>query len=158
MTSSVFGQEQWLDDYALFRALKDKYRGAYYLEWPAELVQRSPNALAEARRELAEQIDQVCFAQFLLLRQGGSTQRPCPLQRHRLDWRSPFLRFPGFQRCLGESGVVPARRAAPPALRGRSASRLFQRPGTVVGQSRLQLGCSARDRLSVVYRPSVRVA
>jgi 4-alpha-glucanotransferase len=63
-------QAHWLDDYALFRALKAKYRGAYYLEWPAELVQRSPSALAEARRELASQIDQVRFAQFLLFHQA----------------------------------------------------------------------------------------
>src|ERR1700728_1120650 len=31
-------QAHWLEDYALFRALKEKYLGAYYLEWPAELV------------------------------------------------------------------------------------------------------------------------
>jgi 4-alpha-glucanotransferase len=62
-------QAHWLEDYALFRALKAKYRGAYYLEWPAELVQRNPSALAEARQELASQIDQVRFAQFLLFRQ-----------------------------------------------------------------------------------------
>src|SRR5580704_12086816 len=62
-------QAHWLEDYALFRALKEKYRGAYYLEWPAELVQRRASALAEARRELAGQIDQVRFAQFLLFRQ-----------------------------------------------------------------------------------------
>jgi 4-alpha-glucanotransferase len=62
-------QAHWLEDYALFRALKEKYRGAYYLEWPAELVQRSPSALAEARRELTTQIDQVRFVQFLLFRQ-----------------------------------------------------------------------------------------
>ena len=60
----------WLEDYALFRALKAKYQGAYYLQWPTELVQRDPNALAEARRELATQIDQVRFAQFLVFRQG----------------------------------------------------------------------------------------
>ena len=63
-------QANWLEDYALFRALKTKYHGAYYLEWPAELVQRSPSALAEARRELASQIDQVRIAQFLLFRQA----------------------------------------------------------------------------------------
>jgi 4-alpha-glucanotransferase len=62
-------QAHWLEDYALFRALKEKYRGAYYLEWPAELVQRSPSALVEARRELASQMDQARFAQFLLFRQ-----------------------------------------------------------------------------------------
>ena len=34
-------QAHWLEDYALFRALKAKYDGAYYLEWPAELVRRA---------------------------------------------------------------------------------------------------------------------
>ena len=63
-------QASWLEDYALFRALKSRYNGSYYLEWPRELVQRKPGALAGARRELAHQIDQVRFAQFLLLRQA----------------------------------------------------------------------------------------
>jgi 4-alpha-glucanotransferase len=60
----------WLEDYALFAALKAKYHGAYYLQWPPELVQRRPDTLVEARRELAAQIDQVRFAQFLVFRQG----------------------------------------------------------------------------------------
>jgi 4-alpha-glucanotransferase len=63
-------QAHWLEDYALFRALKVKYHGSYYLEWPNELVQRRPDALSQARRELADPIDQFRFAQFLLLRQG----------------------------------------------------------------------------------------
>ena len=63
-------QVHWLEDYALFRVLKAKFHGAYYLEWPAELVQREPAALDQVRRELADQIGQVCFAQFLLFRQG----------------------------------------------------------------------------------------
>jgi 4-alpha-glucanotransferase len=63
-------QASWLEDYALFRALKAKYHDAYYLEWPVELVQRNPDKLAEARRELADQVDQVRFAQFLLFRQA----------------------------------------------------------------------------------------
>jgi 4-alpha-glucanotransferase len=62
-------QAHWLEDYALFRALKEKYHQAYYLEWPTELVQRQPSALVEARQELATQIDQIRFTQFLLFRQ-----------------------------------------------------------------------------------------
>jgi 4-alpha-glucanotransferase len=68
-------QEHWLEDYALFRALKAKYRGAYYLDWPSEVVQRSPEALAQARRELAGQIGQACFAQFLLFRQADQLKK-----------------------------------------------------------------------------------
>ncbi len=63
-------QAHWLDDYALFRALKARHGGVSYLEWPAALVCREPMALAEARRNLGELIGQVRFAQFLLFRQG----------------------------------------------------------------------------------------
>ena len=38
----------WLEDYALFRALKVRHHDAYYLEWPSELVGRVPAALARA--------------------------------------------------------------------------------------------------------------
>jgi len=68
-------QEHWLEDYALFRALKAKYHGSYYLEWPADLAQRNPRALGEVRRELANQVDEARFAQFLLFRQGDQLKR-----------------------------------------------------------------------------------
>jgi 4-alpha-glucanotransferase len=63
-------QAHWLEDYALFGALKVKFDDAYYLEWPQELVRREPAALDRARLELANQIGQVSFGQFLLFRQG----------------------------------------------------------------------------------------
>jgi len=40
-------QAHWLNDYALFRAVKVKFQGAYYVEWPKELVEREPEALHE---------------------------------------------------------------------------------------------------------------
>jgi 4-alpha-glucanotransferase len=63
-------QAHWLDDYALFSALKSRFGGAYYLEWPAELVQREPAALGSARNELADQVELASFAQFVLFRQA----------------------------------------------------------------------------------------
>jgi len=68
-------QASWLEDYALFRALKVAYHGAWYLEWPAELVGRHPSALAEAKRKLRAEMDVVRFAQFLLYRQGEQLKR-----------------------------------------------------------------------------------
>ena len=64
-------QVPWLEDYALFRALKAKFRNVSYLEWPAELLRRNPGAMANAQRELASEIDQVRFSQFLLFRQAN---------------------------------------------------------------------------------------
>ena len=87
-------QAHWLEDYALFRVLKAKYNGAYYLEWPAELVKRVPAALAQARRDLASQIDQVRFAQFLLFRQGERLKKHARAKGVRLIGDLPFFVSP----------------------------------------------------------------
>jgi 4-alpha-glucanotransferase len=65
-----FLEAHWMEDYALFRALKEKYPGISYREWPTELVQRVPAAITNARRELSKLIDKVRFAQFLIFRQA----------------------------------------------------------------------------------------
>src|SRR5205807_10018985 len=62
-------QAAWLDDFALFVALKAKHGGAAYQQWPAELGRREPAALTKARGELAGATDRVRFEQFLVLRQ-----------------------------------------------------------------------------------------
>ena len=87
-------QGHWLEDYALFRALKAKYNNAYYLDWPEELVQRSPRALDSARRELADQIDQVRFAQFLLFRQADQLKAYAHSKGVRLIGDLPFFVSP----------------------------------------------------------------
>ena len=68
-------QQTWLEDYALFRVLKNKFGGSYYLEWPEDLIQRKPAALGKARRELAREIDRFRFEQFLLLRQAEQLKK-----------------------------------------------------------------------------------
>jgi 4-alpha-glucanotransferase len=62
-------ETHWLEDYALFVALKGRYANGSYLGWPADLVRREPTALERARRELAGALDRVRFEQFLAARQ-----------------------------------------------------------------------------------------
>jgi 4-alpha-glucanotransferase len=64
-------QSHWLDDYALFRALKAKFGGRSYLDWPSGLVRRDRTALEAARRELAPHYERTRFAQFVVFRQGS---------------------------------------------------------------------------------------
>lgn len=59
----------WLDDYALFMALKEAREGASWLEWPKGLVLREPEEIKKARTELADAIGQHQFRQFLFSRQ-----------------------------------------------------------------------------------------
>jgi 4-alpha-glucanotransferase len=63
-------QAHWLEDYALFRALKQKFHGISYLAWPADLVRRTPTAIAHAQKELSQLMDKVRFAQFLIFEQA----------------------------------------------------------------------------------------
>ncbi|MCA9015774.1 MAG: 4-alpha-glucanotransferase [Planctomycetaceae bacterium] len=62
-------EQSWLEDYALFQALRDRYNAACFLDWPTELVRRDPAALTQMRLELAKEMDQVCLSQFLVFRQ-----------------------------------------------------------------------------------------
>jgi 4-alpha-glucanotransferase len=65
-------QRAWLDDFALFMALKDTQTGASWQDWPAPLVLRQPAALQEAHRRLAHTVGQHKFRQFLFFRQWGA--------------------------------------------------------------------------------------
>ena len=87
-------QAHWLDDYSLFRALKARFGGSHYLEWPPELVRRDPAALARARRDLAREIDQIRFAQFLLFRQGARLKEHAQARGLRLIGDLPFFVSP----------------------------------------------------------------
>jgi len=84
-------QGYWLEDYALFRALKARHHDAHYLEWPEELIGRVPAAIAQARQELADRIDLVQFAQFLLFRQGEALKRHAHAKGLRLIGDLPFF-------------------------------------------------------------------
>ena len=91
-----FGSSQahWLDDYALFRALKEKHGGASYLDWPEELVRRGPRALDRARGELSGRIETIRFGQFLLFRQGARLKESARAKGVRLIGDLPFFVSP----------------------------------------------------------------
>jgi 4-alpha-glucanotransferase len=59
----------WLDDFALFMALREVYGGGAWNEWPAPLVHREPVALAAARREHVDSVELARFTEFIFWRQ-----------------------------------------------------------------------------------------
>jgi len=67
----VFCQAQavWLDDFALFMALKESHNGAVWSTWEPDLVSRQPPALAMVREKLAEAVESQRLRQFLFFRQ-----------------------------------------------------------------------------------------
>jgi 4-alpha-glucanotransferase len=61
-------ESAWLDDYALFMALRTRYDGAW-TSWPDPIRTRDPDALATHREELADEVAYREFVQFVFDRQ-----------------------------------------------------------------------------------------
>lgn len=73
----AFKQQEaaWLDDYALFMALKDAHGGLPWNAWEPATRDRHPEALAAAREQLTGTTERVKFIQFLFFRQWTVLRR-----------------------------------------------------------------------------------
>ena len=73
----VFCQENafWLNNYALFMAIKDNLGGAPWLTWPEGLKTCRPEALEEQRQKLGKNLDFYRFLQYQFFRQWKALRR-----------------------------------------------------------------------------------
>jgi 4-alpha-glucanotransferase len=69
LTAFKEAQSAWLDDYALFMAIKEAHQGVSWDHWPAALRRRDTSTLQAFRENHAASIDRHIFRQFLFFRQ-----------------------------------------------------------------------------------------
>lgn len=67
----------WLDDFALFCALKSHFNGKSWFEWPQDIRDRQPEALVSAKRELYELCGKEKFLQYAFFTQWSSLKTYC---------------------------------------------------------------------------------
>ena len=65
----------WLEDWTLFSALKARYQGAAWQDWPEKYARRSPAALARLKEEAAEETGYHAYVQWLFGRQWARLKR-----------------------------------------------------------------------------------
>jgi 4-alpha-glucanotransferase len=70
-------EASWLDDYALFMAIRSREEERVWTAWPKELRDRDPDALLEANKELASELDMHRFWQFLAADQWARLREYC---------------------------------------------------------------------------------
>ena len=68
-------ESAWLDDYALFRALKERQNGCEWSLWPTDLANRNPQALHRAAEECVEEIGFWKFCQWCFARQWSQLKQ-----------------------------------------------------------------------------------
>ncbi|MCW9012856.1 MAG: 4-alpha-glucanotransferase [Gammaproteobacteria bacterium] len=61
--------KHWLNDYALFVAIKEAHHGASWNDWPDALANRETKALNKVGKQYADQIAQIQFEQFVFFTQ-----------------------------------------------------------------------------------------
>lgn len=59
----------WLEDYALFTALKSRFKGVMWTEWEDDIRLRKPEAVKKYSEELSEETECVKFIQFKFFEQ-----------------------------------------------------------------------------------------
>ncbi len=62
-------QADWLEDYALFMALREHFKECSWSIWPDELRHRDPSALETWRKDFAFALDQHRYQQFIFFEQ-----------------------------------------------------------------------------------------
>lgn len=67
----TFAEENkaWLEDYALYMAIKNSLGGISWSQWPDALKRRVPQAIEEKKKELEEEIQFIRFQQFEFTKQ-----------------------------------------------------------------------------------------
>ena len=88
-----FDQENasWLDDYALFHALKNANGGKAWVEWDSPLARRESDALSRACNELRDEIEAQKFFQFLFFKQWHALKTFCNQRRIRIIGDLPIF-------------------------------------------------------------------
>ncbi len=81
----------WLDDYALFRALQEASSGASWDVWKPELARRDPEALDQAREQLRDEIEAQKFFQYLFFKQWLELKAYCGEKRIKIIGDMPIF-------------------------------------------------------------------
>ena len=77
-------EREWLDDYALFMALKERAGGSPWWAWDTPLAKREAGAMRKARKELNDDIRFHKFGQFLFFRQWRKVREAAHARRIRI--------------------------------------------------------------------------
>lgn len=73
----VARESRWLEDFALFSALKRAHGGVEWTQWEAGVRRRDPGALARAREEHADEIELAKYVQWKFDEQWSALRAAC---------------------------------------------------------------------------------
>ena len=130
----------WLDDYALFRALREQHGRVGWTEWPAPLAAREPEALNEARRTLASEMRYRQYLQWIAdgqwseARTHARSAPPAPSHAASANL-APDSRFPGALRTRTAGRPSPKAKCVPSQTARHPCSEALPEPTQCAARS-----------------------
>lgn len=98
----------WLDDFALFMAVKDRFEGRPWIEWAEDIRLRWQNAMDYYRRELYYEVEYYKYLQFKFDEQWSKLKTYANSKGIQIIGDIPDLCSIGFCGRMGKSWSVSA--------------------------------------------------
>ena len=90
----------WLEDYALYMAVKDSFGGVCFIEWDEDIRLRKKAAVTKYKKQLKEEIEFYKFQQYLFFEQW---RNPTRMERELRLWEISPSMWRSTARILGQS-------------------------------------------------------
>ena len=147
------GRIAWLEDWALYSALKESFGGKSWTRWPPELAQPRAGGDGEGPAGSRRGDGLPPLPPVPLLPAVGAGEAGGEPAGDPGDGRPPPLRGLRQRRCLGQPAPLRPGRGPPPQERGGGPAGLLQRDGAAVGEPSLPLGSHGRRGVRMVDCP-----
>ncbi|MBV9343979.1 MAG: 4-alpha-glucanotransferase [Gammaproteobacteria bacterium] len=123
----------WLEEFALFSALTRAQHGAPFWRWPQPLRERAPEALAAARRDLADALERVRQEQYAFSVQWQALRAYAHERGVRLCGDLPFYVAPSAVATWSQRGLFQLAADGSPAAVGGVPPDYFSSLGQMWG-------------------------
>ena len=133
-------EADWLPDYALFLALRERFGGKELKDWPDEIRLRHPSALARYRAELADECAFHAFLQLLFFRQWTAVKAYANGKGISIIGDLPIYVSPDSAEVWSRPELFQLKEDMTPSGVARSSTRRLLRQGAALGQSPVRLG------------------
>jgi 4-alpha-glucanotransferase len=144
----VHQESFWLDDYATFQAIKDRFGGVPWWQWPAGLRDRRSHVLTRWKRAHRDEIDYVRFGQWLAHTQWHALKRYAHAHGVRILGDLPFfVPLDSVDVWVNPARVLLNSRRGMRVVSGAPPD-LFQKNGQVWGDPLYNWQTMARERFA----------
>ena len=145
-------QAAWLNDFALFMAVKEAHGHASWTEWERDIAHRDAAAMATWAARCAREIRLHTLTQFLFFEQWQRVRDACHARSIQIMGDLPIFVAHDSADVWSRQELFRLEDDGQPSVSCGRAAGLFQRDRSVVGKPALQLGCTSSLRIRVVGR------